>query len=112
RTALRAARGTANDPDRCDAWRTSRGARSTRNRTGGRAGERRDRMTLLSKPRERQPPPLSETPSTKPQAPEKFQISKQQTPKTGAAANGAQITFGAWSLEFGACRQGSASQKL
>jgi hypothetical protein len=38
-------------------------------------------------------PPLSETPSFKPQAPEKFQISKHQTPKTDAGANGAQVGF-------------------
>jgi len=37
--------------------------------------------------------PPSETPSTKPQAPEKFQISKHQTPKTDAGANGAQVGF-------------------
>src|SRR5438876_1744330 len=45
-------------------------------------------------------PPLSETPSTKPQAPEKVQILKHQTPKTDAGANGTQIWF--LSLELGA----------
>src|SRR6266516_4662594 len=35
---------------------------------------------------------LGETPSTKPQAPEKFQISNTQ-PKTDAGANGAQVGF-------------------
>jgi len=35
-----------------------------------------------------------ETPSTKAQVPEKFQISKRQTPKIDAGANGAQAGFG------------------
>jgi hypothetical protein len=39
-----------------------------------------------------EPPPV-ETPSTKPQAPEKFQFSKHQTPKTDAGANGAPVCF-------------------
>jgi len=54
--------------------------------------------------------PPSETPSTKPQAPEKFQISKHQTPKTDAGANGAgrflslelgaSLELGVWILEL------------
>src|SRR2546427_10896530 len=56
-------------------------------------------------------PPLSETPSTKPQAPEKFQISnaKPQKQMPGQTARrsvfelGAWCFFGAWSLELGAC---------
>src|SRR5882672_5635792 len=46
-------------------------------------------------------PPLSETPSRKPQAPEKFQISSPKLQKTDAVANGVQVDFGAWSLELG-----------
>jgi two-component system, response regulator len=38
-------------------------------------------------------PPPGETPSTKPQAPEKFQNSKHQNSETGAGANGAQVGF-------------------
>jgi hypothetical protein len=38
-------------------------------------------------------PPPRETPSTKPHVPEKFQISKHQTQKTDAGANGAQVGF-------------------
>jgi hypothetical protein len=60
-------------------------------------------------------PPLSETPSTKPQAPEKFQISNTKPQKTDAEANGGKSVFelgawcffGAWSLEFGAFCLGS-----
>src|SRR2546427_12563177 len=60
-------------------------------------------------------PPLSETPSTKPQAPEKFQISntKPQKQMPGQTARrsvfelGTWCFFGAWSLEFGACCLGS-----
>src|SRR4030095_14600381 len=54
-------------------------------------------------------PARIQTPSTKPQAPKKFQISNHQTPKTDVG-NGARVIFelgagcffGAWSLEFGA----------
>jgi len=38
-------------------------------------------------------PVPSETPSTKPKAPKKFQSLKHQTPKTNAGANGAQVGF-------------------
>jgi hypothetical protein len=59
------------------------------------------------------------TPSTKAQVPEKFQISKHQTPKTDAGAIGAQAGyelgircfFGAWDLRFGAFGLGSRPLK-
>src|SRR6266498_22448 len=43
---------------------------------------------------------LSETPSTKPQAPEEFQISKQRTRTIDAVVNDGQAGFGAWCLEL------------
>jgi hypothetical protein len=57
-------------------------------------------------------PLQSKTPSTNPQAPEKLQILKHQTPNTDAGQTarrpvfelGAWCFFGAWSLEFGAWR--------
>src|SRR2546426_5856651 len=58
-------------------------------------------------------PPSSETPSTKPQAPEKFQISSTKPPNRCRGKRrqvfelGAWCFFGAWSLEFGACCLGS-----
>src|SRR6266581_6778721 len=55
-------------------------------------------------------PPLSETPSSKPQAPEKFPISSPKPQKTDAGANGALVGFelglgaslelGVWNLEL------------
>jgi len=59
--------------------------------------------------------PLSETPSAKPQAQEKFQISttkpRKQMPAQAACRSvfelGAWCFFGAWNLGFGACRLGS-----
>jgi len=38
-------------------------------------------------------PPLSETPSTNSQAPEKFQISNSKPQPIDAVANGAQVVF-------------------
>src|SRR5258707_644965 len=54
-------------------------------------------------------PPLSETPSTKPQAPEKLQISnaKPQKQMPGQTARRSVFELGAWSLEFGAWYLGS-----
>ena len=58
-------------------------------------------------------PPLSETPSTKPQAPEKFQISNPENSCRGQRRSrpvfelGAWFFFGAWNLELGACCLGS-----
>src|SRR6266404_3055441 len=56
-------------------------------------------------------------PSTKHQAPEKYQISRHQTPNSATVADGAGeflsleldawCSFGAWSVEFGACCLGS-----
>jgi len=52
---------------------------------------------------------VSETPSSKPQAPEKFQNTKPQKLVPGQTASGSVFELGAWSffgawvLEFGAC---------
>src|SRR5437879_381914 len=58
-------------------------------------------MPQTTKPQQRADDglPLSETPRTKPQAPEKFQISNTNPKRIGQI--GAQFCFGAWSLEFG-----------
>src|SRR6266516_3221586 len=66
-----------------------------------------DLLLIYGEPGKR---PLSETPSPKPQAPEKFQFSspKPAKPMPGKTARssvfelGAWCFFGAWSLEFGA----------